>query len=40
MGGIEWAAIPLVAEMLGIQDIDLFVRQLVALRKWNDDQKD
>ena len=34
MGGIDWAALPVVAEMLGITDIEPFVVSLVALRDW------
>jgi hypothetical protein len=29
---IDWAALPLVAEMLGIEDVETFVHQLVAIR--------
>ena len=32
MGGIDWAAIPVIAEMLGIDDIETLVLQLVAIR--------
>ena len=32
MGGIDWAALPVVAEMLGIDDIETLVLQLVAIR--------
>ena len=32
MGGIDWAALPVVAEMLGIEDIETLVSQLVAIR--------
>ena len=32
MGGIDWAALPVIAEMLGIDDIDTLVLQLVAIR--------
>ena len=32
MGGIDWAALPVIAEMLGIDDIETFVLQLVAIR--------
>lgn len=32
MGGIEWAALPLVVEMFGIEDVETFVRQLVTIR--------
>ena len=32
MGGIDWSALPVVAEILGIDDIETFVVQLVAIR--------
>jgi hypothetical protein len=32
MGGIDWAALPVIAEMLGIGDIETLVLQLVAIR--------
>ena len=32
MGGIDWAALPIVAELLGIADIEKLNVQLVALR--------
>lgn len=34
MGGIDWAALPVVAELFGISDIDLLIHQLVAIRDW------
>ena len=32
MGGSDWAALPVIAEMLGIGDIETLVLQLVAIR--------
>lgn len=32
MAGIDWAALPVIAEMLGIDDIETLVLQLVAIR--------
>jgi hypothetical protein len=32
MQGIDWVALPTVAEMYGFDDIEIFVAQLVALR--------
>lgn len=37
MGGLDWAALPLVAEILGYDDIEKLIAQLVCLR---DSQKD
>jgi len=36
MDGIDWAAIPLMVERFGIEDVDVFVTQLVAIRLHND----
>lgn len=34
MGGeINWAALPLLVEMLGVEDIDVFVDELAAIRE-------
>lgn len=33
MGGLDWSALPVVAEMLGIVDVALLVEQLVLLRE-------
>jgi len=32
MGGLEWQALPVVCSMLGIEDPEFLIRQLVALR--------
>jgi hypothetical protein len=32
MGGLDWAALPIVAEMLGTSDIETLIVQLVAIR--------
>lgn len=32
MGGLDFTALPVISEMLGITDIDLFIIQLVAIR--------
>lgn len=34
MGGLDWSALPVVAEMLGVTDVDLLVRQLVTIREF------
>lgn len=33
MGGIDWAGLPVVVEMLGIVDVGLLVEQLVLIRE-------
>lgn len=32
MGGLDWSALPMVTELLGIADPEKLIRQLVALR--------
>jgi hypothetical protein len=32
MGGLDWAALPVIAEMLGYSDIETLIVQLVAIR--------
>lgn len=35
MGGqIDWAGLPLVADLLGIDDLERLITQLAALRDW------
>lgn len=35
MGGtLDWTALPVVAEMIGADDIDAFVTRLAAIRDW------
>lgn len=34
MGGIDWQALPVIAEIYGIEDIETFIAQLVAIRDW------
>lgn len=36
MGGvIDWAALPVVVEMFGVDDVDSLVRDLVTIREYN-----
>jgi Mg/Co/Ni transporter MgtE len=35
MQGIDWQALPVVAEMLGIVDVDDLIYQLVAIRDFH-----
>jgi hypothetical protein len=36
MGGqIDWAGLPLVAELLGVVYLEILIEQLAALRDWN-----
>lgn len=37
LGGLEWAGLDAVAEILGITDIEALVVQLVAIRDWQHD---
>lgn len=34
MGGLDWQALPIVADMLGITCIETFVAQLAAIRDY------
>lgn len=41
MGGrIEWAAIEMVADLLGEEDIEAFTRRLAVIRDWQRDNRD
>lgn len=32
MGGLDWTALPIVCDVLGVQDIETLIVQLVAIR--------
>lgn len=34
MGGLDWQALPIIADLLGITDIETFVAQLAAVRDY------
>lgn len=35
MGGqIDWAGLPMIADILGLDDLELLIEQLSALRDW------
>lgn len=34
MGGLDWNALPVVAEMLGIDDVDALIRDLITIRNF------
>jgi hypothetical protein len=34
LGGLDWNGLPVVAEMLGIEDVDQLVRDLVTIRQY------
>lgn len=38
MGGLEWDALPTVAEMVGIEDVELLIESLVMIRKHQKEQ--
>lgn len=40
MGGLDWSALPYVADMLGVRDSDALILQLVAIRKYTTEQRD
>ena len=33
MRGLEWEALPVIVEMLGVVDVDAFVRALIQIRE-------
>ena len=37
MKGIEWAALPYITEMLGVDDVDIFITQLLEIRNFEDE---
>ncbi len=34
LGGLDWAGLPVVAEMLGIEDVESLVRSLITVRDY------
>lgn len=32
LGGLEWHGLPIVAEMLGVEDVETLIHQLTAIR--------
>lgn len=34
MGGMDWQALPVVAEMVGVTEIEPFIVRLTAIRDW------
>ena len=41
MGGVlDWTALPVIAEMMGVADIEPFVQRLAALRDWQNENRD
>jgi len=32
MGGLDWSALPIIVEMLGVREPDVLITQLVAIR--------
>jgi hypothetical protein len=39
-GALDWSALPVVAEMLGVDDIETFVVRLAAIRDWQQNNRD
>jgi hypothetical protein len=39
MRGLEWAALPTVAEMLGVRDIEALIEDLATIRDWQNNRK-
>lgn len=36
MGGIDWAGLPLVAELLGVDDLETLIMQLIVIRDFDE----
>lgn len=34
MGGLEWAALETVADVLGVQDIEALIEDITTIREW------
>lgn len=34
MGGLDWAALPVIAEMLGVTDVERLINQLLTIREF------
>jgi hypothetical protein len=39
-GATDWTALPVIAEMLGVEDIELLVYRLAAIRDWQAENRD
>lgn len=39
MGGLDWSALPTVAEMVGFKDIEILVAQLSTVRDFQNEQE-
>ena len=40
MGGeLNWSALPIVAEMLGVEDVELLIAELSAIREWQNEKE-
>ena len=38
LGGLEWAGLAVVVEILGVADVEALVAQLIAIRDWQQEQ--
>lgn len=38
MAGLDWQALPIIAEILGIEDVEGLVLDLLTMRTWNSEQ--
>jgi hypothetical protein len=32
MGGLDWTALPIICEILGVEDVEMLVEQLIIIR--------
>lgn len=40
MGGLDWAGLPLVVELLGIDDVDTFLQRLMTIKTYRPDKEE
>lgn len=39
-GALDWTALPVIAEMQGVTDIETFAQRLAAIRDWQQENRD
>jgi hypothetical protein len=40
LGGLDWAGLPIVADILGIEDVDGLIRDLITIREFDRQQQE
>lgn len=39
-GAMDWMALPFIAEMIGVSDIEAFVHRILTIRNWKAENRD